>query len=801
MLKKAVDRSSFKKALAFGQSRWFTAETLLESPSEIPSTSSRNVQHQSQKSPSQGSDVKKEIRDHYRQPLGSHLKLYGRDLTADAEHGLLDPLIGRQDVVERTLQILLRRTKNNPVLIGDPGVGKTAVVEGIAQLMVTPESPRALQGCSLVVLDIGTLVGGTQYRGAFEERIQGILNDVRNSSGRIILFVDEIHMLMDTGRTEGGLNAANLLKPALARGELHCIGATTIDEYRKYIEPDAAFARRLQPVIVDEPSPQDTLLWLQGLRSKYEAHHGVEFSDEAIATAVTAAGRFVSDRKLPDSAIDLLDEAASRKQLASGAMGNPGMGLESRDEHVLSKSTVNRKHRDNEIPCPHCGTPIEPLNKDVLTISCINCGHTVLNIPPEKLMLGSSLFLSKKPDTSQYESELSNEKDDQRKTKVAPPQIPIVRKEDILVVAATASGLRVEKVVTVLSGGRALSQLGHDLSESLLGQSKSLTEMMNTLRVGTALASSGKRKKPLATFLLRGPHGTGKKTSCKTIAESLFGTDKSFLNLDMSQYVDRTASSRLIGAAPGFIGYGDGGLLTEFVKRHPHSVVVMDNIEKSHPEIISLLRQICQDGFIIDGMGRKIDFRNTVLGLITTHKSQPRKVENADKVSTSKHRTKKEEDNVASGDTMDVSTPNHAALELTIDKSGQAGSSSMSFSTVLRDTLQDCLDATINFENLSIEIIQSIAMREVESCQEIFEASGVSLVIDGSVYNGIFGNQQQGSQLNGHQARSIARAKILDPAFSELNAYLASAEPQTAIAGRKRIVVKPHGVTCSAVLE
>jgi len=792
--------------LAFGQSRWYSAETLLESPSEIPTTSSNNVQQQqSQKSTSQESGEKKRpTKEHYRQPLGSHLKLYGRDLTADAEHGLLDPLIGRQDVVERTLQILLRRTKNNPVLIGDPGVGKTAVVEGIAQLMVTPESPRALQGCSLVVLDIGTLVGGTQYRGAFEERIQGILNDVRNSSGRIILFVDEIHMLMDTGRTEGGLNAANLLKPALARGELHCIGATTIDEYRKYIEPDAAFSRRLQPVTVDEPSPQDTLLWLQGLRSKYEAHHGVEFSDEAIATAVTAAGRFLSDRKLPDSAIDLLDEAASRKQLALGALGNPGMGLGgSRDEHVLSKSTVNRKHRDNEIPCPHCGTPIEPLNKDVLTISCINCGHTVLNIPPEKLMLGSSLFLSKKPESLQSASELPYKKIARKKCKVSPPQIPVVQKEDVLHVAATASGLKVEKVVTVLSGGQALSQLGHDLSESILGQSKSLTDMMNTLRVGTALTSSGKRKKPLATFLLQGPPGTGKKSTCKTIAESLFGTDKSFLSLDMSQYVDRTASSRLIGAAPGFIGYGDGGLLTEFVKRHPHSVVVMDNIEKSHPEIVSLLRQICQDGFIIDGMGRKVDFRNTILGLITGQKSLPSKVD-SDKVSSSKSHPKQVEDNTSSGDTMDVSTPNHAALELTIDKSGQGGSS---FSTVVRDMLQDSLDATIHFENLSPQILQSIAAREVESCQEIFESSGVSLLVDDSVYDAIFGNQQQGSQqqqqLNGHQARSIARSKILDPAFSKLNAYLANVHPQAAGSGRQRILVKPpHSgtATCSAVL-
>ena len=783
------------------ESRWFTAETLLESPSETPSTSSSSVQQQSQKSPSQGSDVKKEKKEHYRQPLGSHLKLYGRDLTADAEHGLLDPLIGRQDVVERTLQILLRRTKNNPVLIGDPGVGKTAVVEGIAQLMVTPESPRALQGCSLVVLDIGTLVGGTQYRGAFEERIQGILNDVRNSSGRIILFVDEIHMLMDTGRTEGGLNAANLLKPALARGELHCIGATTIDEYRKYIEPDAAFSRRLQPVFVDEPSPQDTLLWLQGLRSKYEAHHGVEFSDEAIATAVTAAGRFISDRKLPDSAIDLLDEAASRKQLALGAMGNPSIGLGSRDEHVLSKSTMNKKHRDNEIPCPHCGTPLEPLNKDVLTISCTNCGHTVLNIPPEKLMLGSSLFLSKKPESLQSESDKFDRKiNAEKNTKVAPPQIPIVQKEDILHVAATASGLGVDKVMTVLSGGQALSQLGHDLSEEILGQSKSLTEMMNTLRVGTALASSGKRKKPLATFLLQGPTGTGKKTSLKTIAESLFGSDKSFLSLDMSQYVDRTASSRLIGAAPGFIGYGDGGLLTEFVKRHPHSVIVMDNIEKSHPEIISLLRQICQDGFIIDGMGRKIDFRNTVLGLITAQKSEPRKMD-SNNVSTSKDQPKRGENIASSGDTMDVSTPNHAALELTIDKSGQSGSSSMSLSTVLRDTLQDCLDATIDFVSLSPDTIESIAMREVESCREIFDSSGVSLVIDNTVYEAIFGNQQQvSSPVNGHQARSIARAKILDPAFSELNTYLASPEPQTAHA-RKRIVVRPHGLSCVALLE
>jgi len=402
----------------------------------------------------------------FREPLGTYLQQYGRDLTQDAEKGMLDPLVGRQDVLERVLQILLRRTKNNPCLIGDPGVGKTQIAEGVAQILVSDKCPRALKGCSLVALDVGGLVSGTQYRGTFEEKIQGVLKEVRRSQGRILLFVDEVHMLMDTGKTEGGLNAANLLKPSLARGELHMICATTVQEFRKHVETDAAFSRRLQPVMVQEPTPIECLTWLQGLRGQYEEHHCVRFTDDALTTAISAAERFVSERKLPDSAIDLLDEAASRVQLRASANGYQKVNK----VRIASDAKVkDTEEGDNALSCPHCGTVTPVLSSQQLQIVCPKCRYRFLPIPQEKLILGASLFLNKKEEPVEYALEESehNEGDS------TPPK-PVVSREDILHVAAAASGLPLDKVETVLSESKALHQLSLDLNKQLVGQELSL---------------------------------------------------------------------------------------------------------------------------------------------------------------------------------------------------------------------------------------------------------------------------------------------------------------------------------------
>jgi len=639
------------------------------------------------------------------------LQRYGRDLTAAAQEGLLDPLLGRDDVVQRVLQILLRRTKNNPVLIGDPGVGKTAVAEGVAQLAASPAAPPALRGRSIVSVDVGSLIAGTQYRGAFEERLQGILSDVRNSYGRIILFIDEIHMLMDAGRVEGGMNAANLLKPALARGELRCMGATTVEEFRKYIEPDAAFSRRLQPVMVEEPSAEDAIIWLEGLRGRYEQYHGVVFAEDALSTAVSACQRFVPDRRLPDGAIDLLDEAASRVQLKQAAqraaagieigshhpatheiitgahdddtkdeqqgespqtpqwreaeiLGQRGGGMEDGTRKLLEwfgavpenplpgfaghrqtaaarrqaylrhfghlkypAGTMEKKEEEEErqadfpssamntdpdssrvrgfggggLPCPHCGTPT-PSVEGATTVQCPRCAYRFLNVPPEKLMLGSSLFLELEKQQQRYGRRHQEEEEEEEKgsavleesawpvARSAPR--PLVSGIDVLEVVAGAAGIPIEQVLSAQSTWRSLEELENALLRRVRGQRSAVHAVASCIRLGLALGGHGRRRRPLASLLLTGPSGVGKGTLCRALADILFGSDHAMLRFDLAQCTDKTAVSRLIGAPPGFVGFGDGGALTEALRRRPHSVVVFEHAELAHRDVMSLLRQV-----------------------------------------------------------------------------------------------------------------------------------------------------------------------------------------------------------------
>lgn len=670
----------------------------------------------------------------HRVPLGSSLQRYGRDLTEAASLGQLDPLLGRNDVVERALQILLRRTKNNPVLIGDPGVGKTAIVEGIAQAAASPLAPPALRGRSIVALDLGALVAGTQYRGAFEERLQGILQDIRMASGRVILFIDEIHMLVDAGRVEGGMNAANLLKPALARGELRCIGATTVEEYRKHIEADAAFARRLQPIMVEEPTAEEAVVWLKGLSSRYESHHGVTFAEDAVPTAVSMAQRFVSDRRLPDSAIDILDEAASRAQLRRaagdalyaqlaggtadsavqssigttldtagtaipqavpsdtvppnepewGVTGSNGRSpeeirrllewfgaapaeaptaqgpevhrqtaearrrifLEQFGQGIYSSTTSSTITNNapiemvgaTKLPCPHCGTAT-PQVPGAITVSCPRCSFRFLNLPPEKLMLGASLFLKpqKSQPTQQVEDLTSSiiaqqvpdgefngakntgESIDAINNSVldlgSSSNVPIVGSLEVLEVVAATAGIPLQQVMSVQSSWSTLQHLETSLSERVIGQESAVNAVAAAVRLGSALGWQHRRSRPLTSLILSGPAGVGKGTLSSELASTLFGSDRSLLRFDLAQSTDKTAVSRLIGAPAGYIGYGEGGALTEAVRRRPHSVLVFEHAHFAHPDVLSLLRQILEEGELHDSMGKRADFRNCVVVL------------------------------------------------------------------------------------------------------------------------------------------------------------------------------------------
>lgn len=682
----------------------------------------------------------------YREPLGTYLQQYGRDLTQDAENGLLDPLVGRQDVLERVLQILLRRNKNNPCLIGDPGVGKTQIAEGVAQLIVSEECPRALKGCSLVALDVGGLVSGTQYRGTFEEKIQGLLKEVRRSQGRILLFVDEIHMLMDTGKTEGGLNAANLLKPSLARGELHMIGATTVHEYHKYVETDAAFSRRLQPVMVQAPTPVECLTWLQGLRKQYEEHHGVKFTDEALTTAISAAERFISNRKLPDSAIDLLDEAASRIQLKAGAQG---ILVNNRMNSTMDIKRNQRQVSENALSCPHCGTVAPLVSNKQLQIICSKCRYRFLPIPQEKLILGSSLFLHKDEGLIQYAEEEKGTRENGTEPRA---MIPMVTRGDILHVAASASGLQVNKVETVLSESKAINQLSKDLTEHIVGQGEAIKETINSLRLGTMLASSGKRTRPISMMIFRGDVGVGKKTTGRIISESLFGSETAFLSFDMSQYNDRTAMSKLVGAAPGFIGYGDGGALTEAIRRSTHTVVFLENIERCHTDVVALIRQIAHQGYIHDGMGQKIDFRNTIIILTTTKHLYPRHHGSTENMYR--------EETDGTNDLSDGGNQSSSLLELSESDKPPKHGRNASDAFVLSE-LQSHIDRLIEFKQLSESELREICFREIDSTGQILALCGIrSISVDPEVVEYLF---KKYKVRHGHDAISVVESYIIDP--------------------------------------
>lgn len=488
----------------------------------------------------------------------------GMDLTAAARAGKLDPVIGRTKEIERVVQILSRRTKNNPVLIGEPGVGKTAIVEGLAQRIVGGEVPDTLQGKRLLTLDIGSLVAGTKYRGEFEERLKKVIEEIKGSAN-CVMFIDELHTLVGAGAAEGAVDAANILKPSLARGELQCIGATTLDEYRKYIERDAALERRFQPVQVDEPSIEETISILQGIKDRYESHHRLTISDEAIAAAANLAARYIPDRFLPDKAIDLVDEAASRVRIQRAATP-PTL------KDALKGLETVRREKDAAIASQQYEYAAELRDRE------IKLGEKI-----EKLELG-------------WHASQDEEK-------------PVVSEEDIAQVVSMWTGIPLVRIAGEESA--RLLQMEGALHKRVIGQEEAITAISKAVR--RARAGLKNPRRPIGSFIFLGPTGVGKTELVKALAEFMFGSEESLIKLDMSEFMERHAVARLVGAPPGYIGYEEGGQLTEAVRRKSYSAVLFDEIEKAHPEVFNMLLQILEDGQLTDAKGRKVDFRNTII--------------------------------------------------------------------------------------------------------------------------------------------------------------------------------------------